>query len=357
MGEIFSSLDRHTAGVTDSQELFYSEKSGMTIQEYENSLGFHAKQAWLVFQSITAFVWMYRGFTLYGRVQEGWSKVKTLFVIQLITVAFIDLHEFWLKNVTGYFLILMCVTYGLFLTFSVMVDSMQDDDTAARTDGIHLLNKIHRAIMHIWFLVLFVRGQFIEGCYPVLFPVIFKQIGLFSLFNAVYFLFLYGVWTWKRENFLFNPFTLPPTSINNLRYNRELFAKQMQTYFKLILIFTTLSAGLVWMGGIVGRNSETGTRVDLVCLNGEEWAPTSIFGTVYLFFMSMMTLTQINAAQYLMIRMPYKEGVFDSEHKQLLKMALLRKLSLTAQSAGDGDNEHVATTVLKRMQTKEKIRL
>jgi hypothetical protein len=142
---------------------------------------------------------------VYGRVQSGWSKVKTLFVIQLATLLFLDLHEFWFKTVTGYFLILVLVTYGMFLTFSVIIDSMQDDATAARTDGIHLVNKVFRVVMHTWFVALFVLGQFIDGCSPTLFPTIFIQAGLFSLLNATYVVFLYFVWHEYRESFLFNP--------------------------------------------------------------------------------------------------------------------------------------------------------
>jgi hypothetical protein len=72
------------------------------------------------------FFIMYRGFVEYNKVQEGWSKIKSLFVIQLACVIYMLIHEFTTKSVAGYFLIVLFTTYGLFLTFSVILDSMQD---------------------------------------------------------------------------------------------------------------------------------------------------------------------------------------------------------------------------------------
>jgi hypothetical protein len=40
------------------------------------------------------------------------------------------IHEFTTKSVAGYYLILLLTTYGNFLTLSVIMDSMIDDETA-----------------------------------------------------------------------------------------------------------------------------------------------------------------------------------------------------------------------------------
>ena len=109
-------------------------------------------------------MWMFRGFRLFNRVQEGWSKVKTLFVIQSLTVVYLLVHEFTTKSVAGYFLLMTLVSYGSFLTFSVMIDSMQDDEMANRKDGIHLVNKIYRVAMHLGFILLAISSLYIEGC-------------------------------------------------------------------------------------------------------------------------------------------------------------------------------------------------
>jgi hypothetical protein len=146
---------------------------------------------------------------------------------------------------------------------------------------------------------------------------------------------------------------MPAKSLNNLRYNMELFRKQMRTYYLMTLFFSSLSIAMVIIGLIIGINSTNGaSRVDLVCLNGEEWAPTSKFGTIYLFLISMMILTQINAAQYLTIRIPYTDGIFDSETAQNLKLSLLSKMAVKGS-----DNDQLIGSLLKRTNTTERLRI
>lgn len=79
------------------------------------------------------------------------------------------------------------------------------------------------------------------------------------------------------------------------------------------------------LGMIIEFNLITGTRVDFVCLLGNEWVPTSFFGSTYLTLMSMSILTQINASQYITIRIPYTEKIFDTEQMTSLKKSLLLK--------------------------------
>lgn len=81
MGELFSSLDKHTIDVTTPEEKLYELETGKTVQEYEASFANRGKQIWYIIQATLMLLWMWRGFRLYNQVQEGWSKVKTLFVI------------------------------------------------------------------------------------------------------------------------------------------------------------------------------------------------------------------------------------------------------------------------------------
>lgn len=82
MGELFSSsFDKHTVDEVTFEENLYENLAGKTIQEYESSLSNRGKQCWYILQACIMLAWMVRGFKLYNRVQEGWSKVKTLFVI------------------------------------------------------------------------------------------------------------------------------------------------------------------------------------------------------------------------------------------------------------------------------------
>ena len=79
MGELFSSLQKHD--LTEPQAMEYEAITGQTILQFEQSLANRGKQVWIILQSLMMFFFMYRGFVEYNKVQEGWSKIKTLFVI------------------------------------------------------------------------------------------------------------------------------------------------------------------------------------------------------------------------------------------------------------------------------------
>ena len=66
---------------------------------------------------------MYLGFTNYQKVQEGMSKVKGLFIIQLLVVLYLLYVTYRGETVTDYYLILLFTHYGQFLTTSAVIDS------------------------------------------------------------------------------------------------------------------------------------------------------------------------------------------------------------------------------------------
>lgn len=149
---------------------------------------------------------MYLGFKAYNRVQEGWSKVKTLFTIQIGVVIYLIWHELNSRSIPGYFLILSLTAYMQFLTLSVIIDSMVDNETAARTGGIHTKNLVFRVFMHLGFVALFIVSFQITGCSVNLFPPQFIFVALYTLANAAFALYLYYIWNEDSENFLFNRF-------------------------------------------------------------------------------------------------------------------------------------------------------
>lgn len=107
---------------------------------------------------------MYHGFIEYNKVQKGPSKIKGLFIIQLGCVIYLLIHEFTTKSVAGYYLILLLTTYGNFLTFSVIMDSMIDSETNNRRDGIHGFNFFFRVGMHLLTAILGAISIFMDGC-------------------------------------------------------------------------------------------------------------------------------------------------------------------------------------------------
>jgi len=57
MGELISSLNKHD--LTTPEALEYEAITGMTLEEYENSLGNRGKQVWIILQSMMMMYFMY----------------------------------------------------------------------------------------------------------------------------------------------------------------------------------------------------------------------------------------------------------------------------------------------------------
>lgn len=90
---------------------------------YEHSLSNRMKQAWIVLQVSMMTVYMCIGIYHYNKVLKGWSKVKTLFILQTITIVYLAVNEFTHRHIHGIFLIYLFTQYSLFLTFCLVLDS------------------------------------------------------------------------------------------------------------------------------------------------------------------------------------------------------------------------------------------
>jgi aspartyl aminopeptidase len=95
--------------------------------------------------------------------------------------------------------------------------------------------------------------------------------------------------------------------------------------------------------------------MDFVCI-GQEWAPVTVFGNIYLMFVSMVVLLQINASQFICIRLPFNEGIFDSRTKQSIKENLLKKM-LTRTASDMGENSDLKKRLMGIAKTSEDFRI
>ena len=137
---------------------------------------------------------------------------------------FFCIHEFTNKTIRGYFIIFVMTSYGMFLTFGVVFDGMQDEATKARRDGMYGLDFIFRVSMHVATAALFLSVFFDDlTCTSELFPDSFTFAAVYVLANAAYVGFLYYKYKYTPDDFLFDAENLPEKSFNNLRYNTELF--------------------------------------------------------------------------------------------------------------------------------------
>lgn len=141
----------------------------------------------------------------------------------------------------------------------------------------------------------------------------------------------------------------------------------MTWLWRFTLVFATVSILMVSCGLYISYNSEAAyesltpdstepaKRIDFVCI-GSEWAPVTAFGNLYLLMVSMICLLQINASQFILIRLPFKLGVFDTETKASLKSVLLKKMSMINDQEGSGNND-LKARLAGIAKTKEEFRI
>jgi hypothetical protein len=68
-------------------------------------------------------IYMVIGVRLYSKVEFGWSWTKSLFVLQTFIIVYMVVFEFGPKKIQGMFVILLLTSYGMFLTFCIVIDS------------------------------------------------------------------------------------------------------------------------------------------------------------------------------------------------------------------------------------------
>ena len=87
----------------------------------------YLKSAWIVLQATAMAIYMVIGVRHYNRVQIGWTWTKSLFVMQTFIIAYLVIFEFGQKRIQGMFVILLLTSYGMFLTFCIVVDSCRTE--------------------------------------------------------------------------------------------------------------------------------------------------------------------------------------------------------------------------------------
>jgi hypothetical protein len=111
--------------MTDTEA--WTDTGDYTMQDYEDynsSLSNRMKQGWIVIQTTMMTCYMVIGVKAYYKLQPGWSKHKSLFVMQTAIILYLLVNEFHHRHINGLFMILLFTQYSLFITFNLVVDSM-----------------------------------------------------------------------------------------------------------------------------------------------------------------------------------------------------------------------------------------
>jgi len=152
---------------------------------YNNSFGNRAKQGWIVLQATMMTFFMIIGIKNYNKLQAGWSKIKTLFVVQFAIIVYLVVNEFTHRHISGLFLVLLFTQYTLFLTFCLVVDSMLTKHQDEKIDDSKLrqFNKIFRVAMHMITFGLFVSTFWMKDCNSSIYPKNFIAVVIIILIH------------------------------------------------------------------------------------------------------------------------------------------------------------------------------
>ena len=104
--------------------------------------------------------------------------------------------------------------------------------------------------------------------------------------------------------------------------------------------------------------ADPSTANNVLCLHETEWGFVSTFGLVFGTIISMLVLMQINASQYVLVRIPYNMGIFNKEicHEVNIGMrkTFLKQLTIVKD---DGLNEPLIQKLKESTRTDEDYRL
>lgn len=182
------------------------------------------------------------GWKYYNRVQIGWSWTKTLFVFEMIIVVYMVIFEFGPNRTNGFYVMLVMTSYFMFWTFCIVIDSCRTEADKNRKDCANLMNKIFRWTMHAATLVLLVSVIWMPDCTESIYPWNYLACMIIVFFHQMYDLFLF------RRHYLVNLNDMPPTSIDRLHFNPDLFKQQTKVLFISNLVFGLCSTFTVIVG-------------------------------------------------------------------------------------------------------------
>ena len=158
---------------------------------------------------------------------------------------------------------------------------------------------------------------------------------------------------------------LPATSLNKLNFNKDLFQKQTKVLMIGNIIFGIFSILTVAAGYfIINRQHIPGANQHLLCLHSYEWIYLSPVGNIFGTLHQILVLMQINITQYVLVRLPDNEGVFDEPdmtaklghglRDQLLNTAVNEEGGEDAMYDGVRNSKNPLAAILSKIKESQK---
>lgn len=286
------------------QEVEFTEDE---YAEYTHTFTYIVKKVWISLQVIMMTTFMIRGLIYYYRtLNKFWDKTRMLLIFQGCQFLYLIVNEFVWHNMTGIYVNLLLCSYGHFLTFCIVQDSCLSEQDHQGRSPIHVVNVAGRVFFHTFFVVLLCCVYFAGSCEEHLYPPVFLLCGLFIATQQIFDLTLYWV------DYLIKWEELPPQHISKLYYNEELFHKQTRVLFWSNILFGAFAILTMIFGfTFVNSNAEDPDQAAyIVCYHGNQWIEKSLWGSLFLMCHQILILLQINASQYVLVRIPHGLGIF-----------------------------------------------
>ena len=169
----------------------------------------------------------------------------TLFIILFVMIVYLVVNEFTHRNVSGIFVLMLLGQYTFFLTFSIVIDAMipAEKKENGEHDSLRKFNRYFRITVHMITLTLLFSIFVHHTCDKRVYPANFMMLIMLLLTHHIYDIYL------KYHGFMINWNSLPAMPYDNkLRFNQDLFRKQVKCLFFGNLLFGTLSALIIIFG-------------------------------------------------------------------------------------------------------------
>ena len=158
-------------------------------------------------------------------------------------------------------------------------------------------------------VALFLSSFWIPDCYDTIYPINFILLTGMGVVQSAAYLFMYC------EDYLIQKdnrgnLNLPEKSINELQYNEKLFRSQIKILQYANLFFSIVLIFLIAAGSVMASHPYYIRSITCTSREGE-WKPITAYGNIFQILHQLMVLLQINVCQYVLIRLPRNDRIFD----------------------------------------------
>ena len=207
------------------------------------------------------------------------------------------------------FILLGFASYVNFCTYIYVVDSCTTTGDENVPSKMRWINFLFRFFNHMGALSLVLIAIFAPtNCKTTLYPWPFLYLIYMVVINHAY-----RLWMRYCVDYLIDMEYMKkniPMSADRLRFNNGLFERQTSQLNRINVIFSFCGI-LIFFGSYMFIEDPTVGGQNILCLNGNEWAPLDIVGTIFVLSHQLLIMLQIKLCQSVIVDIPMEFEIFE----------------------------------------------